>query len=286
MRRPKRPDKYRSPDGETHMRRGWIIGGVMLMILGLTAYPTGAATFAVPAFQTQWVAGEAITTNFWGPPTTSDGKTEYYKDAPSGQRTVQYFDKGRMEWTDPPGRVTNGLLPVEMIRGRVQFGDNTFVSKAPPNIPIAGDPSNAGPTYATLGGRASGILAPAAQQAGAPVTTVMSATGDISQGSATTGVTMAGYDTQTQHNVASVFLNYRNRVGLATIGLAISEPFRANFVVSGLPKNDVVVQVFERRMLTYTAANTPAFQVEMGNVGQHYYQWRYPPNAPPIEPPL
>jgi hypothetical protein len=228
------------------MRRGWIIGGIALVLIGLTAFPAGAAAFAVPAFQTQWVAGEAITTNFWGSPVTAlPPKPEYYKDAPSGQRTVQYFDKGRMEWTDPPGRVTNGLLPVEMIRGRVQFGDNTFVSKPPPNIPIAGDPSNAGPTYATLGGRASGILAPAAQQTGAPVTTVMSATGDLSQGSAAAGVAMGGYDTQTQHNVASVFLNYRNRVGLATIGLAISEPFRANFVVSGLPKNDIVVQVFE-----------------------------------------
>jgi hypothetical protein len=37
----------------------------------------------------------------------------------------------------------------------------------------------------------------------------------------------------------------------------------------------VMVQVFERRVLTYTADNPPAFQVEMGNIGQHYYQWRY-----------
>ncbi len=267
------------------MRRGWIIGSLALIVIGMTAFPAGAAGFATPAFQTQWVAGEAIETNFWGPLTTSDGgRTEYYKDAPAGQRRVQYFDKGRMEWTDPPGLVTNGLLPVEMIRGRVQFGDNTFVSKPSPNIAIAGDPSNAGPTYATLGGRASGILAPAPVQTGTPVTTVMSATGDISQGTPTPGATLSGYDTQTRHNVASVFADYRNRAGLATIGLAISEPFRAGFVVSGQPK-DVVVQVFERRVLTYTAANTPSFQVEMGNAGLHYYQWRYPPGAPPIQPP-
>ena len=37
----------------------------------------------------------------------------------------------------------------------------------------------------------------------------------------------------------------------------------------------VLIQVFERRVLTYTAANQPAFQVEMGNIGQHYYRWRY-----------
>jgi hypothetical protein len=34
-------------------------------------------------------------------------------------------------------------------------------------------------------------------------------------------------------------------------------------------------QAFERRMLTYTPSNSPAFRVEMGNVGRHYYQWRY-----------
>jgi hypothetical protein len=267
------------------MRRGWIIGSFVLLVIAITAPPASAAQFATPAFQTQWVAGEAITPNFWGPLATApDPRQEYYKDAPAGQRLVQYFDKGRMEWTDPPGLATNGLLPVEMIRGRVQFGDDTFVSKPPPEIAIAGDPSNAGPTYATLGGRASGILALAPVQTGAPVTTVMSATGDLSQGPPAPGATLSGYDAATRHNVASVFLDYRNRVGLATIGLAISEPFRAGFVVNGQPK-EVVVQVFERRVLTYTAANTPAFQVEMGNAGRHYYQWRYPPGAPPLQPP-
>lgn len=36
-----------------------------------------------------------------------------------------------------------------------------------------------------------------------------------------------------------------------------------------------MVQVFERCVLTYTADNPPAFQVEMGNIGVHYYRWRY-----------
>jgi hypothetical protein len=38
---------------------------------------------------------------------------------------------------------------------------------------------------------------------------------------------------------------------------------------------DVLVQCFERRCLTYTPANNDPYKVEMGNVGQHYYQWRY-----------
>ena len=35
------------------------------------------------------------------------------------------------------------------------------------------------------------------------------------------------------------------------------------------------MQCFERRCLTYTPANPAGWQVEAGNVGQHYYQWRY-----------
>ena len=37
----------------------------------------------------------------------------------------------------------------------------------------------------------------------------------------------------------------------------------------------MLIQAFERRVLTYTPSNPPAFQVEMGNIGQHYYDWRY-----------
>lgn len=247
--------------------------------------PAGAANlFAAPAFQQQWVLGEALTANFWGPlATAGDGRNEYYKDAPAGQRLVQYFDKGRMEWADPPGLATNGLLATEMIRGRVQFGDTLFVSKPPPNIAIAGDPGNAGVTYATLSGRASGILAPAPSKTGAQITTFLSPVGDISDGESIGA--FGGYDRATQHNVAAAFVEYRNKAGVGSIGLAISEPFRSTFMVSGLPKI-VMVQVFERRVLTYNAANALPLQVEMGNTGQHYFQWRYPVGAPPIQPPL
>jgi hypothetical protein len=37
----------------------------------------------------------------------------------------------------------------------------------------------------------------------------------------------------------------------------------------------VLVQLFERRILTYTPGNPRGFEVEMGNVGQHYHRWRY-----------
>ena len=41
----------------------------------------------------------------------------------------------------------------------------------------------------------------------------------------------------------------------------------------------MLVQAFERRLLTYVPGNPPGWQVEAGNVGRHYYEWRY--GAPP-----
>jgi hypothetical protein len=37
----------------------------------------------------------------------------------------------------------------------------------------------------------------------------------------------------------------------------------------------VLLQCFERRCLTYAPDNPPGWQVEAGNVGQHYHAWRY-----------
>jgi hypothetical protein len=57
------------------------------------------------------------------------------------------------------------------------------------------------------------------------------------------------------------------------MGLPLSEAYWTRSVVAGV-EQDVLVQVFERRVLTFTPSNPEAFQVEMGNVGQHYREWR------------
>ena len=44
---------------------------------------------------------------------------------------------------------------------------------------------------------------------------------------------------------------------------------------SGRTPQWVLVQPFERRVLTYTPSNAAGWHVEMGNVGRHYYSWRY-----------
>ena len=36
-----------------------------------------------------------------------------------------------------------------------------------------------------------------------------------------------------------------------------------------------MVQLFQRRVLTYEPGAPTAYQVQMGNVGQQYYSWRY-----------
>ena len=49
----------------------------------------------------------------------------------------------------------------------------------------------------------------------------------------------------------------------------------SSFAPSFASPKDLVVQVFQRRLLTYTASNPDPFRVEFGNIGKHYYQWRY-----------
>jgi hypothetical protein len=47
---------------------------------------------------------------------------------------------------------------------------------------------------------------------------------------------------------------------------------------------DVLIQCFQRRCLTYTPSNPDGWRVEAGNIGQHYYAWRYGADAAPRAP--
>ncbi len=276
-----------SREGRVRMRRKLALTATFVLLVSLVGMATiqAAASYADPQFKTQWEQGEAITPNFWGPAIAGATNTtmEPYKDTTGGKRTVQYFDKGRMELTK--GKVTNGLLATEIITGQIQMGDNTFQAQAPPAIAIAGDPTNTVPTYATLATKAVSLLATVQSKVGSNVTATISKTGDVTVGAPPVApeTTISVFDDTTKHNVPKVFADYRNKAGLLTIGLAKSEPFLAKVAVGGVQK-DVMIQVFERRVLTYTASNPDAFKVEMGNIGQHYYQWRYPNTAASASP--
>lgn len=260
-----------------------------------------AEAFADPAFQRIWsrtdspqvVSGRSY---LWGPEANIT-KIEDYRGAPGGKRLVQYFDKSRMELTNPNGNrnspyyVTNGLLVNELVTGRLQVGDDAFIELSPAQIGVAGDPDDLNaPTYYALGQ----VLG----EPNVPLNTVITATIN-KDGDVNSDVSYAKYDIRvatfipdTYHTIAApfwAFLNQQGRV-LNTQGNIVTEAlFFPTFYATGFPTTeaywakvrvggqvkDVLIQGFERRVLTYTPSNSPAFQVEMGNVGQHYYRWRY-----------
>jgi plastocyanin len=247
--------------------------------------PPASGGFADGAFQQLWAKTDANPgghTYVWGPAPFTQGLMETYKEAPNGMRLVQYFDKARMELNAPGGPVTAGLLTVELITGRQQNGDATFVQRDPAHVTVAGDPDNAFPTYADL----AAVQAAEADNSGggAPVARMFNP--DRSFGSYAAAMNdpqakTAGYDAQTKHNLPKAFADFRNAPqfgGLPAIGLAVTEPVWANVKVAGkvVP---VLVQGFERRVLTYTPSNPAGFAVEYGNIGRAYQQWRYQSGA-------
>ena len=281
-----------------------LLGSVLTLIVPAFLMNVAAAeSFATPAFQMQWTAGEGVTPNFWGPLIVAhNGQAEAYKEGSldfsesgptnpgAGVRLVQYFDKARMELTHPAqGLVTNGLLTVELISGRLQLGDTTFEQRASAIVPMAGDANNIGPTYATLNALSAQILVAVSPTPGEATTRALTPAGQPIAFSGGTGFArgnIAAYDQTTGHNIPAAFVAFRDQVGLASVGLAIAEPFWSNVKVAGKP-TDVLIQAFERRVLTYTPTNPVAFQVEFGNIGSQYYTWRYrSPSAPTPTMPL
>lgn len=233
----------------------------------------------------------------WGPEPFSETLTEPYLDAPDGERQVQYYDKSRMELNDSaeadedsPWRVTNGLLVVEMMTGQLQLGDTQFEARQPAQINIAGDRDDpSAPTYATLA-----ALADAQPfDDGSVLASTLSRDGEIGNSSIASafGVTAGPLVPETNHRVASVFWDFMNAEGpvyedgdintaplfedpFYATGFPVTEAYWSTIQVNGVSQ-DVLVQGFERRVLTFTPGNADGWQVEAGNVGRHYYDWRY-----------
>lgn len=236
-------------------------------------------------------AGLAARSWTWGPQPLRV-TVEEYRDAPGGRRAVLYWDKARMEVTALSGSrdtrwyVTNGLLAKELITGQVQVGDAVFEVREPAIIPVAGDSDDpSGPTYATF----RDFLTAPPLPVGAEIRWRMHRDGSITE-DGPGGVFAAVLIPETNHTVADVFWAFLQSEGVVwedgqategrlfeptffTTGFPITEPYWATVKVGGVFR-DVLVQCFERRCLTYTPSNAPGWQVEMGNVGQHYLTWR------------
>ena len=256
-----------------------------------------------PAFDETWarsdgpVAGGDVARSWiWGPLDDRDVRVERYDEAPGGVRTVVYFDKSRMEITYPDGDqespwyVTNGLLVAEMIVGRVQIGDDLYEPREPAGVNVAGDPDDPdSPTYASFRDLLDEPPLPFDQAVIQRLDRDGVVTSD--EGLSGHGVMIEAIDEATGHAIAGPFWEFMNSEGPIMVdgqlqsgplfpdpvfatGRPITEPYWTNVAVAGTDKL-VLVQCFERRCLTYTPDNPEDWQVEAGNVGQHYKSWRY-----------
>jgi len=248
----------------------------------------------------------------WGPEAFSDAFQEPYVDAPNGARLVQYYDKSRMEITKPadpygPWYVTNGLLVTELITGSLQLGDNTFEQLVPADNNVVGDVDQARPiTY----GHLQAVLQAPALSPGDPINQRAEVTSDGSlrtfadTATGSRGVDAVHYVAETNHTIAAPFWEFMNATG-PTYGYSLpfdqgdftnGPLFESPYYATGFPVTeaywtyaqvdgdvrDVLFQCFQRRCLTYTPENPEGWKVEAGNVGQHYYRWRYGDETPPV----
>ena len=300
-----------------------ILMALAILALALVPLFAGSASAAEPGNihftrtwqRTDYPVAELLVSRtwMWGPEGRTGLMTEEYLEAPDSQRTVQYFDKSRMEITHPDGDpdsiwyVTNGLLVVELITGQMQIGDNLFEEREPATAPVAGDGNDRnGPTYETFGS----LLDAPARPVGEAYVERVSRSGQVTVDPSLGGrnITAAHLDEITGHTIAAPFWSFMNSRGTVyedrqyiealmfgspvfATGRPITEAYWAEVLIAGTPA-DVLMQCFERRCLTYNPSNPEGWQVEAGNVGIHYYEWRYggdqnPPggNLPPGNPP-
>ncbi len=245
--------------------------------------------------------GQVTRTWMWGPEPVTPTFTETYAegslpDGTPGKRLIQYFDKSRMEFSDPTidpefvWAVTNGLLATELIAGRLQTGHTTFIESTPAHLPVAGDIEDPeGPTYATF----TNLRDKVSNRSGLIINERVNRSGDVSTDTTLDqqNIVVGAYDPITEHNIALPFWDFMNSKGVVyengefiearlfqdpvfATGRPITEPYWADVLVGGMSKL-VLMQCFERRCLTYTPTNAPEWQVEAGNVGRHYYAWRH-----------
>ena len=172
---------------------------------------------------------------------------------------TQYFEKGRIEdhtgeSPDPNWQFQYGLLV-----------DELQTARAP--LPVGGEQSTL--TYATINDLAQETrrVAPPAGFTGGTVTNP-------------DGSVFVPYSQALQpapgHNVSPIFWPYINRTDLFPggwlhdIGLPMTEAIPAVVTKGPMANRNILIQVFQRTILTYDPLNAPDFQVERANVGTDY----------------
>jgi hypothetical protein len=190
---------------------------------GLVDAPAPLRKALVPSIAGVWQPsdepvydGSAHRTWLWGPHAFAQS-LEPFQETQHGDRFVIYYDKSRMEVTDPYERssswcVANGLLVNEMVTGRMQVGKNSFNLRDPAEVPVSGDPDDtSGPIYASF----AGVVGCLALADGGTTTQTLNRAGHVGNdaGYAGYGVTANAYVQETKHRIANVFWDYLNSSG-------------------------------------------------------------------------
>lgn len=227
----------------------------------------------------------------WGPNAITPPITEPYVTLPDGVRTVQYFDKGRLEVVETDERewpVTAGLLVLELTSGRVQLGDDEFEERLPAEISIV-EAAPDGPTYADLDAVAD-LPPPDENEA---ITVHLLPNGDVADAPilATRAMRVIKPAGSGAHSIAEPFWHFMTAAGTIyedgsfrsgplfidpyfATGRPVTEPFWIGIAGSDSP-GDLLVQCFERRCLTYAPVGGAEWRVQSNDVGRHYFRWRY-----------
>ena len=275
--------------------------GPFVLLARAAPAPIQLPQFADPAFQRTWERldrpvyyGQVSRSYTWGGQ-VSGGFQEAYREGPAGQHLVQYFDKSRMEINQPdaprgPFYVTNGRLADELITGQMQTGDAQYEQRNPAAIAVAGDPQNTFPLYQDL--RTVYRRQRPGDRANEEIFRALDGSVQIKPvPNANTDPAMLITQRVGGIGIPRVFWDYMNRPGSVVengrtvtstplfdwryvIGEPLTEAYWTYIRVNGRDQG-VLVQAFERRVLTYTPTNPGEFQVEMGNIGRHYFEWRY-----------
>lgn len=95
----------------------------------------------------------------------------------------------------------------------------------------------------------------------------------------------AAFVPQTGHNIPDRFWTYLQGMPAGygyewtyVVGYPITEAYWTQMTVGGR-HYAVLIQAFQRRVLTYVPGFAPEWQIQQGNVGQHYLDWRYSQNG-------
>lgn len=174
-------------------------------------------------------------------------------------RLAQYFEKGRLEdhsqeVTDPNWQFMYGLLADQL-------------QQASAALPVGGDTSTV--SYATIHELAS------PDRRVAPPTFFLGGVHQQSDGSVFVPYN-AHLQREAGHNVPPIFWNYLNRTDLFPggwlhdIGLPMTEPVMATVDKGSVTGRQILIQAFQRTILTYDPLNPSDWQVERANVGTDY----------------